>query len=91
MPLFIGGPLDGRLVEVDPSRNFVEVAVNHEFVSDKPLEKPNKLTDIFYYKREVLDCPSYQVAVYVPRSYTCQDLLTSLIQGYHQNALSPNQ
>ncbi len=81
MALFIGGPLDGRLIEVEPARNRVEVAI------EKPIEENGikSLTDIFYYKKEVLSCPTAEYPVFVPRAYTCEDVMESLIQGYHQS------
>ncbi len=85
MALFIGGPLDGRLVDVDDSRTTVEVAIDHR-LSNSVMRKPNKLTDIFFYKRETLDCPTANISVFVPRNYSCEDVILSLIEGYHQNA-----
>lgn len=87
MPLFIGGPLDGRLIEVDDARQFVEVATDHPIYDQPTVVKPNKFTDIFYYKRQTLDCPGVSMPVFVPRSYTCEDVISSLIQGYHQGAI----
>jgi hypothetical protein len=89
MALFIGGPLDGKLIEVDPTRTRVEVAIEHPI--EGSTQKPNKLTDIFYYKREILECATMQYAIYVPRSYSCEDALTELIRGYHQSATQESQ
>lgn len=90
MALFIGGPLDGRIVEVDPNRNHVEVAIKKPLYNDTiSFEEENvpkkSLTDIFYYKRELLNCPTNIFALFVPRSYTCEDVMEALIQGYHQS------
>lgn len=87
MPLFIGGPLDGRLVEVDDARQYVEVATEHPISDVVILTKPNKLTDIFYYKREIINCPGIEIPVFVPRSYTCEHVINRLIEGYHQGAI----
>lgn len=84
MAMFIGGPLDGQLIEVDSTRKTVEVAIEHAI--DNEDVTPNKLTDIFYYKQEIIECPTAQFPVYVPRSYSCTDTLSALIQGYHRNA-----
>ena len=98
MALFIGGPLDGRLIEVDPSREHIEVAIENTLGADgisiNPQQKAAKsLTNVFYYKREILSCPTIVFAVFVPRSYTCNDVMTALIEGYHQSVtqLLPNQ
>lgn len=82
MALFIGGPLDGRLIEVEPTRTWVEVGVEKSETL-KPDIKSS--TDIFYYKREILSCPTMQIPVFVPRSYKCEDVMNSLIRGYHQS------
>jgi hypothetical protein len=80
MPLFIGGPLDGKLINVSDYEDTVQVAV------EVPMGN-TKVTDIFYYKRETLECPSTQIPVFVPRAYKCSDTILALINGYHQNAL----
>jgi hypothetical protein len=88
--LFIGGPLDGQFIEVDPYRKHVEVAIDHNIVGTN-YQGPEKVTDIFYYKRQTLDCPTVQWNVFVPRSYSCADLILALIQGYRPDAPSQNQ
>ena len=91
MPLFIGGPLDGKLIEVDEALKIVQVATEHA-ISDKPmLSKPNKLTNIFYYKKETLNCPGIEIPIFVPRSYTCENVIESLIEGYHQGAMQNSE
>ncbi len=79
MALFIGGPLDGQLVEVGIDRDHVEVAVNRKLNN-------SKLTDIFFYKKEVLECPTVDIPVFVPRNFSCSDVIAALIESYHQNA-----
>lgn len=92
MPLFIGGPLDGRLIEIDPKLDHVEVAIEHPMaVVADPVKEPSKLTDIFYYKKQILDCPSSKFPVFVPRSFTCEQVLYSLIDGYHQGAIQNSE
>lgn len=77
--LFIGGPLDGKMIDVQPHRDSVEVAITH------PLGK-HKMTDIFYYKKEVIECPTIDIPVFVPRDYNCSDVMAALIESYHENA-----
>jgi hypothetical protein len=84
MAMFVGGPLDGKLIEVDAKRDSIEVAIEHPITETQ--KKPNKLTDIFFYKKEIIECPTAQFIVFVPRTYTCTDTLTALIQGYHRDA-----
>lgn len=86
--LFMGGPLDGQFIEVDPNRRQVEVAVSQPFQYDEHDDKPRTFTDIFYYRREKLACPSSEYDIFVPRSFTCENVIESLIQGYHQHASS---
>jgi len=82
MPLFIGGPLDGRVIDVEhTSKDSIEVAAEQAFGE-------NKIIGIFYYKKETLQCPTMDIPVFVPHSYNCSDTLAALIEGYHQNALS---
>ena len=90
MALFIGGPLDGKLIEVDPSLNHMEVAIENTLnvpgVAINPQQKTaHSLTNVFYYKRETISCPTSFFSVFVPRSYTCSDVMSALIEGYHQS------
>lgn len=85
MPLFIGGPLDGRLIDVETAKDSIEVAIEHPIGMGR---RPQKITDIFYYKKETIECPTLSIEVFVPRNYNCSDTLAALVQGYHQNALS---
>lgn len=87
--LFIGGPLDGKFIEVDPTRKHVEVAIEHN-ITAKDYKGLDKVTDIFYYKRQTLECPTAQLSIFVPRSYSCADLLTSLIEGYRPDVVRQN-
>ena len=98
MALFIGGPLDGKLIEVDPSLEHVEVAITHETPTEGITLQPNKpskgsFTDVFFYRREMLSCPTDIFPVFVPRSYNCTDVMQALIQSYHQSVLqaAPNE
>lgn len=87
MALFIGGPLDGKFIDVEEDKDSVEVAIEHpipEFPQNTPL---NKFTNIFYYKKETLTCVGGNFPIFVPRSYTSKDLILALIEGYHQSAL----
>ena len=92
MALFVGGPLDGKLIDIDPSRENVEVAIQKplslELIKINKENKPTKtLTDVFYYKREIVSCPSRVYVLFVPRSFSCEDVIDSLIEGYHQSAI----
>lgn len=82
MALFVGGPLDGKFIDVADNRDHIEVAIEHHI---SPKERMGKVTDIFYYKREIIECPAAEIPVFVPRSYTCEDVLQALVQGYHEN------
>ena len=94
MALFIGGPLDGQMVQVEPTRTHVEVAIQHPLeslgITPEP-NKPSKLTDIFYYKREILNCPTTEFPIFVPRSYNCTDVMTALIEGYHKSVIQSDE
>lgn len=86
MALFIGGPMDGQHVEVESSRNYIQVAI------EKPLKIKEEHTverfsttverDLFTYKAETLACPNKQYTVFIPDTYDCQDFIDHLIKGY---------
>lgn len=83
--LFIGGPLDGQHCEIQPKQEQIQVMIQPEIEAVGPQnDKINHPTpiDVFYYKRETLNCPSKIYTLYVPRTFSCEDTIDALLQGY---------
>jgi len=88
MALFIGGPADGRHIEVEPKREYIHIAVEEplRFKHGDPPEKVYKQRKTFVYKKEQLACPSKRYDLFVPVDYTCEQVIDSLINGYRKSS-----
>lgn len=84
MALFIGGPADGWRISIDTRKDLVSIPINPHppgFTPDEGVLNA-EASPAYVYRKETIECGLESYEVYVPKNWTCADIMDSLILGY---------